>query len=62
MPEPDFFLPLQRGNVEFYYVWKIPYMYWYWGPIEAATHGFEESKHPMHVLVLGSCRSSNTWF
>jgi len=32
---------LQRGNVEFYYVGKIPCMYWYWGPVEAATRGFE---------------------
>jgi len=36
---------LQRGNVEFYYVGKIPCTYWYWGPVEAATRGFEASKH-----------------
>ena len=36
---------LQRGNVEFYYVGKIPYTYWYWKPVEAAVHGFEASKH-----------------
>jgi len=24
---------LQRGNVEFYYVAKIPSTYWYWGPV-----------------------------
>ena len=31
--------------VEFYYVGKIPCTYWYWGPVEAATRGFEPSKH-----------------
>jgi len=36
---------LQRGNVEFYYVVKIPSTYWYWGPVEAATRGLEASKH-----------------
>jgi len=35
---------LQRGNVEFYYVGKIPCTYWYWAPVEAAKHGFEASK------------------
>jgi len=35
---------LQRGNVELYYVGKIPCTYWYWGPVEAATRGFEASK------------------
>jgi len=31
---------LKRGNVELYYVGKSLYMYWYWGPVEAATRGF----------------------
>jgi len=36
---------LPRGNVEFYYVWKIPCTYWHRGPVEAATRGSEASKH-----------------
>jgi len=52
---------LQRGNEEFYYVGKIPCMYWYWGPIETATRGFEVSKHPMHVLVLVERWSGCSW-
>jgi len=31
---------LKRGNVEFYYAGKSLCMYWYWGPVEAATRGF----------------------
>ena len=54
-PDPDhspdagtgFLSPIafERGNVEFYYVGKIPCTYWYWGSVEAATRGFEVSKH-----------------
>jgi len=36
---------LQRNNVEFYYVGKIPSTYWYWRSVEATTRGFEASKH-----------------
>ena len=42
--EPDSFLPLQRGNVKFNYVAKIPCTYWYWGPVEAAMCSFEALK------------------
>jgi len=51
MPEPDSFLPLQRGNVEFYYVGKIPCTYWYWGKVEAATRGLRRRK----TVVGGKC-------
>jgi len=33
------------ATVEFYYVGKIPWMYWYWGKVQA--RGFEASKTPL---------------
>jgi len=45
MPEPDSFShSVCTAAVEFYYVGKIPCTYWYWGPVEAATRGFEATK------------------
>ena len=51
MPEPDFFLPLQRGNVEFNYVAKIPCTYWYWGPSKQQHVVLRRQK----TIVGGKC-------
>ena len=43
---------LQRGNVEFYYVGKIPCAYWYWGPVEANTVVRGKNALPRALLVI----------
>jgi len=42
---------LQRGNVEFYYVGKIPSTYWYWGPSKQQRVVFRRR----HTVVGGKC-------